>query len=240
MPKVKNTDNSCKVDIESILSTNVVEISTVTLRDVIPLLFLDVYRNVNNINLYWKRRMKDLWFIKPSDWPENVPFVDPNNINILQENGSKQLVRNRLEIMFGFLKEKYLMKKNKSLEQNIIQTEDQISHIVATTIIQQKQDRINLLYANIYVILLIAHNDVILKNIEFIKFAIIDDLYCRALNEKDNKWYAHYIIIESEFEKILSLVSIMKHIMFQHLNICCFRILQYYLTNIRPNIDSTS
>ncbi|CAD5120457.1 DgyrCDS9024 [Dimorphilus gyrociliatus] len=75
------------------------------LRKIISMYLAHVYHS--DEKRMGKRKMKNLWDKAPDDWPEGIPFVDPNNG--LKEDNGKQLKPKKHDLvpMYNFLRQKY-------------------------------------------------------------------------------------------------------------------------------------
>jgi len=78
-----------------------VDIPVKDLRKMIPLLIMYVY-NMREERSH--RKVKGMWTVKPTDWPEDVPYCDPNNQT---RPGLGKPKKDILMKMFMFLLKKY-------------------------------------------------------------------------------------------------------------------------------------
>jgi len=97
--KIKKEDadsrsvNDEELDLDKTLKLDVGRIPVKVLRKVIPRLRVLCYKYDESTNL-GKKKFKHLWDEKPHDWPEGIPFKDPNNAlkdtaTVKDEGGSK-------------------------------------------------------------------------------------------------------------------------------------------------------
>lgn len=101
--KIKKEEDKAEeeVDFVSAMQLDVHRVPVKTLRKIIPRLRVMCYK-MDEATM-GKKKFKHLWDEKPDDWPENVPFKDPNNAI---KDLSKKPGKEELRPMFDFLRKK--------------------------------------------------------------------------------------------------------------------------------------
>jgi hypothetical protein len=89
------------LEIDTYLYQDVHRIPVKVLRKIVPKLRIASY--YSELQVGGKKKLKHLWDEKPADWPDNVPFKDPNN----SSRDVKKPGKDELGPMFDFLMQKY-------------------------------------------------------------------------------------------------------------------------------------
>ncbi|ESN95000.1 hypothetical protein HELRODRAFT_179846 [Helobdella robusta] len=111
--RAKKDDDEDDVKIESYINKDPTTISVKAMRKLIPKLRIECYYSEQEIS--GKKKLKHLWDQKPTDWPNSVPFKDPNNPGKDGTTGlnapSKKPGKQDLKEMYVYLKKCYIEKQ---------------------------------------------------------------------------------------------------------------------------------